>query len=199
MPLQGNATMGWHVHLPTNSDIDVTARVDDCLGCCCRSGKQHHSLTRKSLQNGQNIRPWARGLGLRRGLRRVGRVGAANQPPLQYDQQNHQHQHQQKKLLKRHRDHTHACFCFRLHPPAAALRRLSRRGPSTCCLNKGSPAWCRNALAECFETIDGRQAQNSRCAKTLIRLALLAYCRVERDKNGTRHEWKNRFGYYDAD
>lgn len=182
MPLQGNATMGWHVHLPMNSD--VTARADDCLGCC-RSGKQDHSLTTKSLQNGQNIHPWARGLAPRRGLRRVGRVGAADQPPHQYHQNlHHQHQHQQQcqqQLLNRYRGHTHACFqCFRLRPPTAALRRLSRRGPSTCCLNKGSPAWCRNALAECFETIDGRQAQNSRCAKTLIRLALLAYCPVER-------------------
>lgn len=161
MPLQGIATMGWHVHLPMISD--VTARADDCLGCCncCRSGQQDHSLTTKSLQNGQNIHPWARGLVPRRGLRRV---GAADQPPHQYQHQNlhHQHQHQ---LLNRYRGHTHACFCFRLRLPTAALRRLSRRGPSTCCLNKGSPAWCRNALAECFETIDGRQAQNSRCAK----------------------------------
>lgn len=178
MPLQGNATMGWHVHLPTNSDVDVTARTDECLGYCSRrSGKQDHSLTTQSLQNGQNIRPWARGLGPRRGLRRV---GAANRPPHQYHQHLHQHHHQNQNLLNRYRGHTHACFCFHLRPPAAALRRLSRRGPSTCCLNKGSPAWCRNALAECFETIDGRQAQNSRCAKTLIRLALLAYCRVER-------------------
>lgn len=171
MPLQGNVTMGWHVHLPTN--CDVTARADDCLGCCRRSGKQHHSLTTQSLQSGQNIRPWARGLGPRRGLRRVG--AADRRPPHQYHRR-----HRQQCPPGRCRVRTHACFCFRHRRPAAALRRLSRRGPSTCCLNKGSPAWCRNALAGCFETIDGRQAQNSRCAKTLIRLALLAYCQVER-------------------
>lgn len=182
MPLQGNATMGWHAHLPMKSD--VTARADDFLDCC-RSGKQSHSLTWTSVQSGQNIHPWARGPAPRRvGLRRAARVGAAHRPPHQYHQRHqHQnrHQHQQRQLLNQHRVRTHARFCFRPRLPAeAALRRLSRRGPSTCCLNKGRPAWCRNALAECFETIDGRQAQNSRCAKTLIRLALLAYCRVER-------------------